>query len=48
MTLRFRRDECVAASILAELEQLCWKAYERTIGMDLASLCVGECIVKAP
>lgn len=47
-TIRRRRDEWIAAGAFAALEQICLKAYDKMIGLDLANLSVDGCIVKAP
>jgi len=47
-TLRQRRDEWIGAGIFTMLEQICLDAYNKMIGLDLNTLIVDGCIVKAP
>lgn len=47
-TIRDRRDEWIHAGVFEELEQLCLQAYDRIVGVDLSSVIVDGCIVKAP
>lgn len=47
-TLRARRDEWIDAGIFLQLEQLCLEFYDRLVGLDLETLSVDGCIVKAP
>ena len=47
-TLRRRRDEWIAAGVMAILLDLALKADDRMIGLDLADLSIDCCITKAP
>lgn len=47
-TLRWRRDEWLAAGVMAQLATVVLDAYDRMIGLDLADLAVDGCITKAP
>jgi transposase len=47
-TLRARRDEWIAAGIFAALEQIVLESFDRIIGLDLGTLTVDGCCVKAP
>ena len=47
-TIRDRRDEWIHAGVFDQLEQLCLQAYDRIVGVDLSSVIVDGCIVKAP
>lgn len=47
-TIRDRRDEWIDAGVFTGLEQAALEAYDRVIGLDLESVAVDGCIVKAP
>ena len=47
-TLRTRRDEWIAAGLFEELEDICLRAYDQIVGLDLGDVTVDGCIVKAP
>lgn len=47
-TIRRRRDEWIAAGVFESLEQAALEAYDRFVGLDLHSVAVDGCIVKAP
>lgn len=47
-TLRRRRDEWIRHGVFAALEQICLDAYNKMIGLELETLVVDGCIVKAP
>lgn len=47
-TIRRRRDEWIQHGIFTALEQICLDAYNKMIGLDLDTLIVDGCIVKAP
>lgn len=47
-TLRGRRDEWITGGLFHALEQLCLHAYDQIVGLDLSSVSVDGCIVKAP
>src|SRR5688500_11181569 len=47
-TLRRRRDEWIAAGVMAILLDLALKAYDRMIGLALKDLSIDCCITKAP
>ncbi len=47
-TIRDRRDEWIAADVFDQLEQICLQAYDQIVGLDLSSVAVDGCIVKAP
>jgi transposase len=47
-TLRTRRDEWIAAGLFHELEDICLRAYDQVVGLDLGDVTVDGCIVKAP
>lgn len=47
-TIRTRRDEWITAGIFDELEQLCLAAYDTMIGLELETVTVDGCLVKAP
>lgn len=46
--LRRRRDEWIAAEMFTALEQSCWDADEKMLGLRLEDLAVDGCIAKAP
>lgn len=46
-TIRDRRDEWIAAGIIATLELLVLRAYDRMVGLELGDLAVDGCITKA-
>jgi hypothetical protein len=43
-----RRDEWIQAGIFEDLEDLCVKAADKVLGLELDNLTVDGCIVKAP
>ncbi len=47
-TLRRRRDEWIAAGVMATLHDLVLAAYDRMIGLELGDLAVDGCITEAP
>ena len=47
-TLRRRRDEWIQAGVFEDLEDLCLKAADKMLGLQLEDLTVDGCIVKAP
>ena len=47
-TLRTRRDEWISDGLFAELEDICLRAYDQIVGLDLGDVTVDGCIVKAP
>ncbi|GAA4402528.1 IS5-like element ISCgl6 family transposase [Fodinibacter luteus] len=47
-TIRDRRDEWIHAGVFDQLEQICLDAYDQVVGVDLSSVIVDGCIVKAP
>lgn len=47
-TLRTRRDEWIADGLFTELEDICLRAYDQIVGLDLGDVTVDGCIVKAP
>jgi len=47
-TLRARRDEWITGGLFDELEQLCLRAYDQIVGLDLSNVTVDGCIIKAP
>jgi transposase len=47
-TLRRRRDEWIAAGVVAELERVARDAYDRFVGLELADLSLDGCLTKAP
>jgi transposase len=47
-TLRRRRDEWIAAGVMARLHTLALEAYDRMIGLALADLTVDGCLTVAP
>lgn len=47
-TIRSRRDEWITAGLFAALEQICLEAYDHLVGLDLTTITVDGCIVKAP
>lgn len=47
-TIRRRRDEWITAGVFHKLEQLCLEAYDRIVGLDLETLVIDGCLVKAP
>jgi len=47
-TLRRRRDEWIAAGVMERLATIVEAAYDRMIGLDLATLAVDGCITEAP
>ncbi|MDN6024980.1 IS5 family transposase [Bifidobacterium mongoliense] len=47
-TIRRRRDEWIQAGIFEDLEDLCLKAADKMLGLQLEDLTVDGCIVKAP
>jgi len=47
-TLRRRRDEWIAAGMMAQLHALVLDAYDRMIGLELGDIAVDGCITKAP
>lgn len=47
-TLRGRRDEWIKDGLFQALEQFCLQAYDQIVGLDLSSVIVDGCIVKAP
>ncbi len=47
-TLRRRRDEWIAAGVMATLQAVALDAYDRIIGLELVDLAVDGCITKAP
>ena len=50
LLLRFvlRRDEWISDGLFAELEDICLRAYDQIVGLDLGDVTVDGCIVKAP
>ena len=47
-TRRRRRDEWIAAGVMARLHALVLEAYDRLIGLELADVAVDGCLTKAP
>ncbi len=47
-TLRRRRDEWIAAGVMARLEQSVRDAYDRMVGLELGDLSLDGCLTKAP
>ena len=47
-TLRTRRDEWISDGLFAELEDICLRAYDQIVGLDLGDVTVDGCSVKAP
>lgn len=47
-TVRRRRDEWIDAGVFAALEDLALEAYDRIVGLELGTLIVDGCLVKAP
>ena len=47
-TVRRRRDEWIDAGVFARLEDLALEAYDRIVGLELGTLIVDGCSVKAP
>jgi transposase len=47
-TRRRRRDEWIAAGVMDHLATIALAAYDRMIGLDLATLAVDGCITKTP
>lgn len=47
-TIRTRRDELITGGVFARLEQLALEAYDQIVGLDLSTVTVDGCIVKAP
>ena len=47
-TVRRRRDEWIDAGVFARLEDLALEAYDRIVGLELGTLIVDGCLVKAP
>ena len=47
-TLRRRRDEWIELGLMDRLRQICLKAYDRLIGLELSEVVVDCCITKAP
>lgn len=47
-TLRRRRDEWIAAGVMAVLERVARDAYDRLIGLQLDDVAVDGCLTKAP
>jgi transposase len=47
-TLRTRRDEWISDGLFTELEDICLRAYDQIVGLDLGDVTVDGCIVKAP
>jgi hypothetical protein len=47
-TLRRRRDEWIELGVMERLRQICLKAYDRLIGLELSEVAVDCCITKAP
>ncbi len=47
-TLRRRRDEWIAAGVMARLQALVLAAYDRMIGLALDDIAIDCCITKAP
>jgi len=47
-TLRRRRDEWIRLGIWERLKLACLDAYDKMIGLDLATLAVDGCLTKAP
>jgi transposase len=47
-TLRRRRDEWIELGVMERLRQICLKAYDRLIGLELSEVAVDCCVTKAP
>ena len=47
-TLRRRRDEWIELGVMEKLREICLKAYDRLIGLELSEVAVDGCITKAP